>query len=328
MINIAILGTGKIIPEAIGALQASGKFNVANIWAREHSREKAAALAEKFHVDKFTTNLDDILNDSAIDFVYVGLINTVHHEYAKKFLAAGKNVIVEKPFTVSAAQTQELIDVALSKRLYLFEAVTNLHLPNFFAIRDALKQIGEIKIVLCNYSQYSSRYDAYKRGEVAPAFDPKLFGGALADINIYNLNFVVGLFGLPKKISYTANFGFNGIDTSGVATLEYENFLAQCTGAKDSDSPCFLSIQGDGGYIYSTSPPNELNSFDLSVRGKEIQTFALNKFPHRMVHEFVDFGDIFERGDYSAVERGLKTSLDVMTVVDACKKNDDVAVAN
>lgn len=316
MINIAVLGTGKIIPEAIGAIQASGKFNVASIWARPHSRDKAAALAEKFNVARFTTDLDDILNDGAIDFVYVGLINTVHYEYAKKFLSAGKNVIVEKPFTTSAAQAQELIDLALSKRLYLFEAVTTLHQPNFFAVRDALSKIGDVKLVLCNYSQYSSRYDAYKRGEVAPAFDPKLFGGALADINIYNLNFVVGLFGLPKKISYAVNRGFNGVDTSGIATLEYENFIAQCVGAKDSGSPCFLSVQGDGGYIYSTSPPNELNSFELSVRGEEVQTFALNKFGHRMIHEFVDFGEIFEQKNYAAVETYLKISRDVMTVVD------------
>ena len=318
MINIAVLGTGKIIPEAVGAMQASGNFNVASIWARPHSRDKAAALAEKFHVEKFTTNLDEILNDAAIDFVYIGLINSVHHEYAKKVLAAGKNVIVEKPFTTDATQAKDLIDFALSKKLYLFEAVTNLHMPNFYAIRDALPKLGEIKIVLCNYSQYSSRYDAYKKGEVAPAFDPKLFGGALRDINIYNLNFVVGLFGLPKKISYTCNRGWNGIDTSGTVTLEYENFLAQCTGAKDSGSPCFLSIQGDGGYIFSSSPPNELNSFDLAINKQEVQKISLNKFNHRMIHEFVEFAETFERGDYSEVERGLKVSQNVMAVVDSC----------
>lgn len=318
MINVAILGTGKIIPEAVSALQASKKFHVANIWARPHSRDKAAALAEKFHVDKFTTDLDDIANDPTIDFVYVGLVNSVHHEYAKKFLTARKNVILEKPFTTSAAQAKDLIDVALSKKLYLFEAVTNLHMPNFYALRDALTKIGDVKLALLNYSQYSSRYDAYKNDHtVAPAFDPKCFGGALTDINIYNLNLVVALFGLPKKISYTANRGWNGIDTSGIVTLEYENFLAQCTGAKDSGSPCFLSIQGDGGYIYSTTPPNELTEFELAVRGEPVKKISLNKFDHRMIHEFVEFGEIFERGDYSAVERGLKTSLDVMTVLDA-----------
>ena len=320
MINIAILGTGKIIPEAVSALQASKKFHVANIWARPHSRDKAAALAEKFHIDKFTTDLDEIANDPTIDFVYIGLVNSVHHEYAKKFLTAGKNVILEKPFTTTAAQAEDLINLALSKKLYLFEAVTNLHMPNFYAIRDALPKLGEIKLVLCNYSQYSSRYDAYKNNHtVAPAFDPKAFGGALTDINIYNLNLVVALFGLPKKISYTANHGWNGIDTSGIATLEYENFLAQCTGAKDSSSPCFFSIQGDNGYIYSTTPPNELTSFELAVRGEDTKKISLNKFDHRMIHEFIEFGEIFERGDYSAVEDGLKVSLNVMKVVDAAK---------
>lgn len=320
MINIAILGTGMIIPEAIGAMQASKKFHVANIWARAHSRDKAAALAEKFHVDNFTTELDDILNDATIQFVYIGLANAVHYEYAKKFLTAGKNVIVEKPFTINAAQAKDLIDIARDKNLYLFEAITTLHQKNFSAIRDSLPKLGEIKIVQCNFSQYSSRYDAYKNSHaVASAFDPKLNGGVLMDLNVYNLNFVIGLFGLPKKISYACNRGWNGVDTSGIVALEYENFLAQCIAAKDSGSPSFMSIQGDGGYILAHGTPNELASFDLALRGEEIKTFALNKFPHRMIQEFVDFAEIFERGDYSAVERGLKISLDVMTVLDAAK---------
>lgn len=325
MINIAILGTGKIIPEAIDAMQASKKFHVANIWARPHSRDKAAALAEKFHVDKFTTNLDEILNDPSIDFVYVGLINSVHYEYAKKFLEAGKNVIVEKPFTSTAAQTKDLIDLALSKNLYLFEAITTLHLPNFYAIRDALPELGKIKIVRCNFSQYSSRYDAYRRGEVAPAFDPKLFGGALMDLNIYNLNFVVALFGMPKRVFYFANRGWNGIDTSGIVTLEYENFIAQCIAAKDSESLPLLSIQGENGYIAVHDTPNELGIFALTLRGKEdVKIFSLNKYKHRMIHEFVEFGETFERGDYSAVKHGLKISYNVMKVATSAAKSSGI----
>lgn len=316
MINIAILGTGKIIPEALAAIQASNKFHVKNIWARPHSKNKAVAFAAQFNIDKLTTDLEDILNDSTIDFVYVGLINAVHYNYAKRCLDAGKNVIVEKPFTTSAAQAQELIDLALSKRLYLFEAVTTLHLPNFYAIRDALKRIGNVKLVLCNFSQYSSRYDAYKRGEVAPAFNPELFGGALMDINIYNLNFVIGLFGAPKSVSYVANRGFNGVDTSGVVTLQYDNFIAQCVAAKDSASPSFLIIQGDGGCIAVHDTPNELKAFDLAVRGEDVQHFALNKFNHRMIHEFVDFAEAFEQKNYVAVEEHLNISRNVMNVVD------------
>jgi len=320
MINIAILGTGKIIPEAVGAIQASGKFNIVNIWARQHSLAKAAALAEEFHIQHFTTDLDEILTDKSIEFVYIGLVNSVHFDFAKKCLDAGKNVILEKPFTSTSAQAQQLIDLALSKKIYLFEAITTLHQPNFFKIRELLPKIGDIKLVICNFSQYSSRYDAYKKDLiVALAFDPKCDGGALMDINIYNLNFVVGLFGLPKKISYQKNLGWNGVDTSGVVSLAYDNFLAQCIAAKDSASPSFMSIQGDGGYILAHGTPNELNSFELAVRGEEIKTFALNNSNHRMINEFVDFAKIFEQKNYDAVENYLKISLNVMKVAEQCK---------
>ncbi|MCR5833334.1 MAG: Eco57I restriction-modification methylase domain-containing protein [Selenomonadaceae bacterium] len=97
MIKIAVLGTGKIIPEAIGALQESGKFRVVKIWGREHSRERVAELAERFNIVDFTTNLDDIADDPSIDFVYIGVINSVHHVYAERFLNAGKNVIHSDP---------------------------------------------------------------------------------------------------------------------------------------------------------------------------------------------------------------------------------------
>ena len=94
MINIAMLGTGKIVPEAIDAIQQGGKFSVAAIWARPHSRDKAEALAQKFNISKIYTDYDELLADSSIDFVYVGLVNAVHYEYTKKALEAGISAVV------------------------------------------------------------------------------------------------------------------------------------------------------------------------------------------------------------------------------------------
>ncbi len=316
MINIAVLGTGKIIPEAIEAIQASKKFNVAVIWARPHSRDKAQSLAEKFHVDRISTDLNEILNDAAIDFAYIGLVNSVHFEYAKKFLDAGKNVIVEKPFTVNFSQAKELADLAISKKLYLFEAITNLHTPNFFAVQSAIKSLGDVKFIQANFSQYSSRYDDYKAGNVAPAFNPQMYGGALRDLNVYNINPIVKLFGLPKKINYTANFGFNGVDTSGILILAYENFIASCIAAKDSASPSYFLIQGENGYIKVDGTPNIFGNVEINLRGEDVKIFNENKFENRMVHEFIDFGKIFEEKVYSAVERGLQTSLDVIKILE------------
>lgn len=321
MINIAILGTGKIVPEAIEAIQVGGKFNVAAIWARPHSRDKAVALAQKFGIGKVFTDYGELLADSEIEFVYVGLVNAVHYEYAKKALEAGKHVILEKPFTVKAAEAEELTKLATEKGLYLFEAITTLHCPNFYKICESMKDLGNIKIIQCNFSQYSSRYDSYKEGKIAPAFDLKLYGGALYDLNIYNINFIAGLFGAPKNVEYVANIGYNGVDTSGFLVLKYDNFIAHCTAAKDSGSPSFLIIQGDNGFIRVNSTPNELKNVEINIRGREAESLNLNQFDHRMVHEFIEFAETFENRDYNKMCAGLETSKIVVKVAETAIKS-------
>ena len=254
------------------AILGTGEVEVTSLFARPHSKSVGEALAKKFSVPKVYTDYDELLANDDAEFVYVGVINSVHYEYAKRALLAGKNVIVEKPFASTAAQVRELCALAVEKNLYVFEAVTLLHLPNFRAIKKFLPELGNIRAVTANYSQYSGRYDKYLRGEVLPAFDPQLSGGALFDINIYNLNFIIGLFGAPREIFYTANVGFNGVDTSGVAVMTYPNFFATATGAKDSDSPGFISVQGERGWLKVLGAPNELKAFEISLRGTNATT--------------------------------------------------------
>ena len=311
--NLAILGTGLIVNEgALPALVEVPEISVTAIFARPHSRDKAENLATKYSIKKIYTDYDELLADNEIDFVYIGLINSVHFDYAKKALLANKNVIVEKPFATSAAEVIEIKNLALEKNLYVFEAVTTLNLENFSAIQKKLPELGKIRAITANYSQYSSRYDKYLNGEVAPAFDPKLFGGALYDLNIYNLNFIIGLFGEPASVDYTANIGFNGVDTSGVAILKYKDFFATAIAAKDSASPSFAIIQGEKGYIKVIGSPNILNEFEFSLRGGNVEKFALNKFSHRMTSEFKNFAKIYHEKSFDRMAAGLETSVAVM----------------
>lgn len=69
------------------------------------------------------------------------------------------------------------------------------------------------------------------------------------DLNIYNIYFVVGLFGDPKAVHYYPNRHANGIDTSGILILEYPNFVCQCTAAKDSSAHNSAQIIGTEGSI-------------------------------------------------------------------------------
>lgn len=78
-------------------------------------------------------------------------------------------------------------------------------MPAYIQLFDIIEEIGNIKAVFCNLSKYSSRYDDFAKGETPNVFNPSLGGGALEDINIYNIHFCVGLFGEPMEVSYYAN---------------------------------------------------------------------------------------------------------------------------
>ena len=318
--KIGFLGAGFIVQDALEALLKIPQIDSTAIFVREKSRDKAESLAKKFSIQKIYTDYDELLNDPEIDFIYVGLPNGLHYSETKKALRAGKNVILEKPSTTRVTEIEELAKIAEEKHLYLFEAVTMLHSPNFQAMKRELKSIGKLKIAQFNYSQYSRRYDAYREGTVLPSFDPQNFGGALYDINIYNLNLAIGLFGAPKNFEYFPNVGFNGVDTSGILNLEFNGFRATCIGAKDSESSSFAIIQGEDGFIQMNDQPNLMRSFEVHVRGGESKTINENQFEHRMIHEFIEFNEIFERQDFQTMLDWLKTSIEVIRIAEGSIK--------
>lgn len=310
--KIAIVGTGKIVKEALYALQFVEGAEVVAICSRPQSVEKAQALAEEYQVGKVYADYGQLLDDQEVEFVYVGIVNNMHYEYGRRALLAGKHVMMEKPFTATLEEALELEKLALARGLYLFEAVTLFYVENYQRIAEALPKIGPVRLVQANYSQYSSRYDRYLEGEVAPAFDPLMAGGSMNDINVYNLNLVVSLFGRPKEIVKRLNRGFNGVDTSGVALLVYDGFVASCCGAKDSASPGFAIIQGERGYIHVKGIPSVLEEVEVCV-GQERTTYRLPAHPHRMVPEFREMVRMYQDGDYQKMRRHLGVSMDVMS---------------
>ncbi len=310
--NIAIIGSGMIANETLATLQNLPSIQCKSLFAREHSLEKAKALAIKFNIETVTSNYKSILEDKSIDFVYIGIVNSEHYNFAKEALLAHKNVIIEKPFTATLEQAKELQTLAINNNLFLFEAITTIHSPNFTLIKELLPQIGQVKAVQANFSQYSSRYDRYLQNDIAPVFNPALCGGALYDINIYNLHFVVGLFGKAENAHYYANKGHNGIDTSGVLLLTYKDFYATLLGAKDSSSENFLSIQGDKGFIHIASEANFLQNIQLVLNKNNAIHYNEERNTERMIQEWQNFEKIFKAKDYASSSALLSHTIDVM----------------
>ncbi|MDY3023985.1 MAG: Gfo/Idh/MocA family oxidoreductase [Streptococcus hyovaginalis] len=318
--KLAILGTGMIVKEVLPVLQEIEGIELEAIMSTPRSIDTAHDLAKSYGIPQASSNYDEILSNPEVDTVYVGLPNHLHYNYAKKALEAGKHVICEKPFTLHLAELEDLIALAEERDLFLLEAITNQYLANFTFIKENLSKLGDIKIINCNYSQYSSRYDAFKRGDIAPAFDPAKGGGALRDLNIYNIHFVVGLFGEPKRVEYLPNME-RDVDTSGVLVLDYGTFKAVCIGAKDCSAEITSTIQGNQGSLAVLGATNTMPEISFALNGKAPEILNRNSDYHRMHAEFVAFEDMIANQKRNQMKEALRHSLTVMRVLEAAVKS-------
>ena len=315
--NLGILGTGMIANMMIPEFLRCDSFRCTAVYSR--TEEKGNALAVKFGIPKVYTALEDLLADPDIDIVYVASPNSVHYRQTKAALLAGKHVICEKPFVPTLAEAEELIVLAKEKHLLLFEAITTAHHPNYALVRKHLPELGPVKLVLATFCQFSSRYPALLEGRIAPAFDPACCGGALMDLNLYNIHFTVGLFGAPEKVHYYPNLHPNGVDTSGVLVLEYPNFLCQCVAAKDCSAQNSTQITGEKGSICVTPGSNVCRAMELHLRGQEPQKTVFEENP--WYYEVQDIGRLIAEENYDACYAALETTRQVVDVLEKARKD-------
>ena len=310
--KLGIIGAGMIVRDFLTITPNLKNFELTAILGRKNNETAINELKNEYGIKKIFYDYDELLN-SEVDTIYVALPNNLHFEFAKRALEANKNVIIEKPMTSTYKQAVVLSELARERNLFIFEAITNQYFPNYKKIKELLPILGNIKIVQMNYSQYSSRYDKFVNGEILPAFNPEFSGGALMDLNIYNIHYVVGLFGKPENIEYYPNIE-KGIDTSGILILDYVKFKCVCIGAKDCKAPIANNIQGDKGCIYQDTPANVCEKFELLMNDGSTSEINENNYEHRMVNEFIEFINIISNDDLDSCYRMLEHSLIVSEV--------------
>ena len=314
--NLGIVGAGMIVKDFLSFSHELPEIKLEAIVAR--NIENLKNLQNTYNIKQIYTDLDECLSSPSIDTIYVAVPNNLHYSVAKKALEVGKNVICEKPFTLDYNETVELFQLAESKNLILIEAITNQYLPNYLEIKENLSQIGNIRLVECNFSQLSSRYEAFKKGIIAPVFDKNQGGGVLGDLNIYNIHFVVGLFGAPKNSEYYPNI-VREVDTSGILILEYDEFKVVCIAAKDTYNNSYANIQGDKGLIKVIGTLNEVPNYIIKNKEVEIKVNK-NIHKHRMYSEFKKFIDVIDNKDFDFMQKQKEHSLVVMEIFDKSRK--------
>lgn len=312
--KLGIIGSGKIVKEVLPVLKEIDSIDIVAITAR--NEEKLKALNDDYGINKYYLDIDELLKDSEVEVVYIALPNELHFEVMKKAIEAGKNIICEKPFTSNAYETEKIIELASKEDVIVLEALTNRFVPNAVKVKQLLPELGDIKIVSFNYSQYSSRYNNFKKDIIEPVFSLEHSGGALMDLNLYNVAYVVELFGVPKDVKYFPNIE-KDVDTSGILAMDYGDFKAVCIGSKDSQAPLINTIQGTDASIEIPDALNSFSEFNLTrVSDKRTYNYSYNdENKSRLYYEFIEFEEILRNRDVDKANKLLESTKNYMEVL-------------
>ena len=257
--KLAILGPGGIARSMAAAAAGLDEVELYAVGSRTY--EKAKAFADKWGFEKAYGSYEEMLQDPQVELVYVATPHSHHYQYAKMCLEYGKHVLVEKAFTVNAAQAEEIMGMARKKGLLLAEAIWTRYMPSRKMIDDLVAggAIGKVTSLTANLG--------YVLPHVERMQEPALAGGALLDLGVYPINFALMVFhGEVEKVTSTAVMSPKGIDWMNSITLTFadgkmavlhSNMLAQT----DRQGV----INGDKGYIEIQNINNceEIRVFDL-----------------------------------------------------------------
>ena len=309
--NVSVLGSGFIVSVFLETIGVFKDFHLRGIWGRH--KEKIDSFQG---FDYYTTDLDEILNDDETDIIYVALPNGLHYEYGMKALKAHKHVMMEKPFCVHYEDAKRMFNYADKHDLILYEMIMIRYNPIYLKMKDYINKLGEIKLVSGNFSQYSRRYDRFKQGIILPVFDKKMAGGALLDLNIYNIHFMTGIFGMAKDVIYYPNIE-KGVDTSGVLILDYGKFKATMLAGKDCKAPNYLLIEGDKGYLRCDTGASQCANFEVVLNDGTRQYFG-GEGSEFMAwkYEVDEFIRIYKERDFDRLKEYEKESLIAMKIAD------------
>lgn len=238
-----ILGPGGIARLQTRDLVDNG-FTVAAVGSR--SQASADAFAAEFGIRTAHGSYEALVTDAEVDVVYVATPHPFHVDGALLALAAGKHVLLEKPFTVTAAQARRVTELANERGLVVLEAMWTRFLPHMLRIRDIIArgQLGDVHTLIADHTQRLPADPAHRLQ------DPALAGGALLDLGIYPVSFAHDLFGAPTGLHASATFTPTGVDRQTAMILEFAgDRRAVLHTALDTLGPNTATIIGTAGRI-------------------------------------------------------------------------------
>ncbi len=216
-INWGILGNARIGRVCVvPAIAKSRNGRVQAVGSR--SLDKAKELTDK-HGGVPVAGYDAVLQDPAVDAVYIPLPNHLHKEWAIKALNAGKHVLVEKPFAMNAAEAAEMVACARQNGKYLMEAQMWRFHPRSIKIKEMVQsgELGKIGAIKTAFT-----FPVERDADNERLFSPEMGGGSLWDVGCYGVSVARWMLNdEPESVSAVGVMGESGVDVNFIGTLKF-----------------------------------------------------------------------------------------------------------
>ena len=251
--SVPSLGWGILAPGSIAATFAEGVLKHTNqriVAVGSRNAARSAEFAQRFSIENAFDSYEHVVDDPAVDVVYVAAPQHVHRDLALLAIRAGKHVLIEKPIALTGAEAREIAAAATTAGVLVMEAMWSRYLPQSYVIRQLLTDgvLGDIRLVSADHGQSLSQHPRLS--------SPATGGGALLDLGVYPVAFASAVLGKPAEILVQGSLLDGGVDAQSVLSLRYADPHAQSNLSTSlvARTPTAASIAGSEALLVLESP--------------------------------------------------------------------------
>lgn len=215
-LKLGIIGAGWIAEKMAITIRSIEEVEAYAIASRKLT--DAQKFAVKYNFTKAYGSYEELVQDVAVDLVYIATPHSHHYEHARMALLHDKPVLCEKAFTATAPQAEALIKLAEERNIFITEAIWTRYMPFSATIKEIMES-GIIGRPVCLSANL-----AYPVGYKERMQRPELAGGALLDLGVYAINFASMLFSTEiKEITTSCIKIETGVDAHNTITLRFQD---------------------------------------------------------------------------------------------------------
>jgi predicted dehydrogenase len=285
MLRWGILGTARINRRLIPAFRASRRSTLTAVASRDGAR--AEAYAREWSIPQAFEGYQPLLDDPAIDAVYIPLPNSDHVPWTLAAIKAGKHVLCEKPLVLDPADIDRIAEAASAAGVVVEEGFMYRHEPLTAKVLELIGggAIGTVRAVV-------SGFTFALEGSANIRLDPALGGGSLWDVGSYPVTYTQLITGAaPTMVFGNAHWHTSGVDDEFMGVLRFDaGAVANIYSGFRAAYRTWLEVIGSEGSLSVPNPfrPGPVETLELR-RGWTIDRIEVTGSPEIFVREVEDF---------------------------------------